>query len=318
MHLHNWGIRLTQVDATYTKLQIDSTTPYILRFCRGHQDSLLNQSEEEFATKLRRPAIESEGILIQVEVQMRGTHCSLMSSLQPSLQQRSHSIHQRQQVFTHILGWPDNDVPISGRNQPSVARPTVGTDDSARLHTLLYGRHQTCCRGIRNPTKSNSPDVVAFIFNCNKDQRLTRCTSPSFSRPFTTDIGFVNLHSSRQTISPGSYHGCAKFMKPYPYGFISPEPQNSLESHGTHSILLTDYVPNRPKPQLKRFSRVLENGPSRYGGLIPASRAMVQFPTGQPRLIMSATRASKTFRPSKVEYVLQACFLGVKPSFKFY
>jgi hypothetical protein len=309
---------LTQVSPAYSKSRVNSSTSNVSSFHRGHGYSLLNQAEEEFPTGLRSPSIESEGIFIKIIVQMRCTYRSLMSALQPPLQQCRHSIHQRQQVFTYIRRWTDNDVLIVGRGQRCVAEPTVGAYDTPWLDTSLYRRYQTCRRSIGHSTKPNSPDVIAFIFNCYKNQRLTGCTSPSFSRPFATDINFVNLDSARQAISARSHHGSTKLMEPYPYGFISLEPQNSLESHGADSILLTDYVPNRAKPKLKRFSSILKDGPCRHRGFGLTSCAMVQVATGYPRPVISTTRTSKTFRPSKVDYIFQAHLLGVKPLFKFH
>ena len=207
---------------------------------------------------------------------------------------------------------------IDGRGQLSVARPPVSAYDTTWLHASFYRRYQTCCRSTYHPTKPNSPDVVSFIFNCYKNQRLTGCAPSSFSRSLAADINFVNLDSARQAISARPHHRSAKLMKPYPYGFVSLKPQYSLESHGTDSILLANYVPNRSKPKLKRFSCILKNGPCRYRGFVLTLRAMVQLTTGYPRLVMPTTGTSKTIGPSKTDYIFQARLLGVKPFFKFH
>jgi len=309
---------LTQVDPTYTESRGNPSTPNIPSCHGSHRYSLLDQTEEEFPSGLRRPSIESESIFIQIVVQMGRTHRSLMSALQPPLQQRRYSVHQRQQVFTYIRRLTDNDVLIIGRGQLPIARPTVGAYHTARLHTFLYGGYQTCCRSIGHPAKSNSPYVVAVIFNRYKNQRFTCSTSSSFPRSFATDINFVNLDRARQAISARSHHGSAKLMKPYPYSFISWESQNSLESHGTDSIFLADYMPNRPKPKLKRFSSILKDGPCRYRGFVLTLRTMVQLATGNPRLFSSTAGTPKTIRPSKADYIFYARLLGVKPSFKFH
>ena len=309
---------MTQVNLTSVGSRSKPSASDILPPDRGHGYGLLHQSEEKFAPELRRSSIESEGIFIQVIVQIRCTHGSLMGALQPPLQQSSYSIHQGQQIFTYIHRWTDNNVLIVSRGQPSVASPAVGTYGTAWLHTFLYSRDQTRCGRICYSAKSNSPDTVTFIFSGYKNQRLTRCPSPSLSRPFATDIRFVNLHSARQTIPARPHYSGAKLMKPDPCGFISLEPQNPLESHGTDSVLLADNVPNRPKPQQKGFSRILKNRSCNYRGFILTSCAMIQLATGQPRLAMAATRAAKTIGPSKAEYVLQASLLRVKPLLKFH
>lgn len=92
----------------------------------------------------------------------------LMRSLQPSLQQRSHSVRQRQQVLSNISGLMHNDVLVALGGQSFVAAPAISAHYATRLHALLNSQYQTRRRHIFYPSKANTPDVVVSIFNCNK------------------------------------------------------------------------------------------------------------------------------------------------------
>jgi len=309
---------LTQVNTIYSESWIRSATTNFLSFHGGNGYRLLNQAKEKFSTGPRCPSVKSKRIFVQIVVQVGCTWSPLMCSLQPPLQQRSHPIHQRQQVLPDVSGLTGNEVLVALGGQSSITTPAISANYTTRLHTLLYSRYQTRRRRIRYPSKADTPNVVVFIFNCNKNQRLTSCAATSFPRPFASNKSFVYLHSTRQTITARAYHGSAKLMKPYPYRFVSLEPQNSLESYGTNTVFLADYVPHCPEPQLQRFPRILKYSSCSHRGFVSTAHAVEQFSFGQPSLMMVATRTSKTIGPSQFEYILPAGLLGGKPLLKFH
>jgi len=66
-------------------------------------------------------------------------------------------------------------------------------------------------------------------------------------------------------------------MHPDPGGMIATQAQYSLEPQSTDAILLPDNMPDCPKPQLERLSRVLKDGAGGYGCLEIALTATVQI-----------------------------------------
>jgi hypothetical protein len=70
---------------------------------RIYLHSLLGQAIEQFAARGRRAAVESKGELVEVIVQVVVSDCTLMGAQQPSLQQRDHAMHARQQLRRGFL-----------------------------------------------------------------------------------------------------------------------------------------------------------------------------------------------------------------------
>jgi len=293
-------------------------TADFLTFHRTNRYGLLNQPKEQFSTGQRSPSVESECIFVQVEVQVRCEYSSLVRSLQPRLQQGSCSAYQWQRILPKLGRFASNDVRIALRGQSPIAAPAISTYHTAKFHTFVYSRYQTRRRSIRYPSKANTANVVGLVFNRNENQRLARCAATSLPWPFASDIRFVHLHSTRQTISTRAYHCSANFMKPYPDRFISLESQDSLQPCGTDPVFLADHIPHRPKPELKGLSCILKYGPRRYGRFVSTIRAVVQFPCGQPSPVILAARASKTIGPSQFEYVIQTRLLRGKPLLEFH
>ena len=64
--------------------------------CRLHGHGLLSESKEQLPAVPGSPTVEAERKLVQVEVQMRGSHGALMGTEQPPLEQGDHAVHPRQ------------------------------------------------------------------------------------------------------------------------------------------------------------------------------------------------------------------------------
>jgi len=208
---------------------------------------------------------------------------------------------QLHKEFTDIHGMACNDMALTHGGQSFVTAPPVSAKGAARFHALLHRWYQTLCSCIKYPLKTDTANMVAFIFDCNKNQRLTCCTTAPFPWPFTSDIRFIYLHRTRQSITTRAYHGSAKFMEPYPYCFVPWDSQNSLKSHGTDAILLVHHVPHRPEPQLEGFPCILKDSSCGYRGFVSTLHAVIQIALGQPHFIILTARASKTIRPSQIE-----------------
>src|SRR5271157_465539 len=70
---------------------------------RIYLHSLLGQAIEQFAARGRGTTVESKGELVEVIVQVVVSDCTLMGAEQPSLQQRDHAMHARQQLRRGFL-----------------------------------------------------------------------------------------------------------------------------------------------------------------------------------------------------------------------
>jgi len=100
----------------------------------GHR--LLRQAKEEFAATPGSSAIESEGELIQIVVQVFLSDGPLMGSEQPPLQQGDDLVNAGQQLRGSLLfARDDRDlVLVAYPFQGHVSLPAVGVDDAPTLH----------------------------------------------------------------------------------------------------------------------------------------------------------------------------------------
>src|SRR5450631_174226 len=98
--------------------------------------------------------------------------------------------------------------------------------------------------------------------------------------------------------------------------FIAAQPQHSLQPQGTGSVFLARQPVHGPEPVHQRFARVLENRPCRHRCLMTTFLALHEHRPYRPEVTAAATRAAKAFWPSKLEQILPARLLGIKPCFE--
>ena len=151
---------------------------------RGGQ-RLFDQAEEELAAAAGFSAIESEGELIEVVIQMLRAHRALMCSQQPSLQQRNNSMHAGQQLagVPGISAAASNLVIVTFFSQARVAQPPVCMNRAARLDAILHKTMEIFCRGIRDRAHSDSADALSIRLNRDHNQCLSRMAA-SYSALF--------------------------------------------------------------------------------------------------------------------------------------
>ena len=132
----------------------------VFAFYRTNDNSLLYESVEKFSTRLRRSSVQPKREFIKIIIQVRCSYRTLMCFLQPTLYKSCHSINQGQQILTDTFGLTFNDMLISNSGQSSIPIPVISSYHTVRFYALLDSRHQTFCRGIRNSTKANTPELV--------------------------------------------------------------------------------------------------------------------------------------------------------------
>jgi hypothetical protein len=279
---------------------------------------LLYNSIEKLTSRPRSPAVETEGELVKVVIQVRYTHGSLMRSQQPALEKRNNSVYQRQQILTDV-GFLTNDlVVISQALQLAVATPAIRSHHSGWLDTILDRCFQTLCRGIEYSVEADSPDAVPVLLGYDKHQCLARRTTATFPWLLSTKVRFIDFYSARETVSPRPYHGGAQFVQPCPRGSVTTKAQGPLQAQRAHSVFLVRYVPHSPEPQQQRFARILEDGTCCDRSLEVTVLAMVQISLSLPRVLVLATGAAKTIRPSKLKKIVSTRLIGIKSLFKLH
>lgn len=174
---------MTLVDTISCGSQNRSTSTYILSRNRWNDHCLFKQPIEKLPTETRSPSVEVKRELIQVIIQMRRLHRSLVSTLQPFLDQSGNLTCQGQQIIPHISAVAHYGMLIAFRRQLHITFPSIATYYiyTAWLYTFLHCGDKATSRSISNTTKANSPKMFAFIFHCNRNQTFALSTTSSLT-----------------------------------------------------------------------------------------------------------------------------------------
>src|SRR5450631_1714966 len=129
-------------------------------------------------------------------------------------------------------------------------------------------------------------------------------------------IRFIHFHPPAQPIPAWPHHRSPKLVQPRPGRLVAAQPQHFLQPQRTGPVLLARQPVHGPEPVHQRFARVLENRPCRHRCLMTTFLALHEHRPYRPEVTAAATRAAKAFWPSKLEQVLPARLLGIKPCFE--
>jgi hypothetical protein len=273
---------------------------------------LLDEAIEQFTPGPRSSAVESEGKLIQVVIQMRGSHRSLMRPQQPSFQQRRNSVRQRQQIVSDGGLLSDNFVGVSASFQAVVAAPSVGAHPAPRRDHAGDSCFQSVAGGVRYLPQADTTDPLAILLSRHEDQHLPFRSPASFSGPGTADKGLIDFHHSRQAIPTRTYHGAPQLVQPSPGCAVTAQSQQALQPQGVHPLLLIRHVPHRLKPKPQGFPGILEECPGSERSFKVTLRAAEKHASHSPRPAIPAARATKPFGPTKTQHILSAAVLSGK------
>ena len=310
------AIHLTEPASTCCVSAIAAAGADILVRDRLDHGRLLDKPIEQLAAGARSSPIETEGEFVQVVVQMRRLNGPLMCPQQPALQQRSHPVRQRQEVVADFRRFADDPSAVSLGLQSYVTVPVVCPHNTARLHAGLNRRGQTVCRGVRNALQPNAAHSGLGFLHCNNYQGLAGCAPTSFARPRAPDICLIHLHRSGQSVASRPHHCSSQPVKPRPGCLVAPQPQHTLKSQGTHPLFLVRNIPDRPKPQPKRFSAVMKDRPRPHRRLKVPMSALIDAPACDPCFIVSAPRAPKPSGPAQPKKILLTSLFSGEPLLK--
>jgi hypothetical protein len=132
---------------------------------------------------------------------MDRTDSPLICTQQPSLEQGCHQMHFGKQVVTNI-GFCANDfVNVAQFVDSIVTLPSISLDNAPRFNIILYDILQAIPRCIRNSLKTNSSKFEA-IFLCSYYNEFFTCgTTPSFTRFFSANEGFIYFNDTTETVT---------------------------------------------------------------------------------------------------------------------
>ncbi len=122
---------------------------------------------------------------------MRMLNAALVSSDQPSFEQRGHEVDARHDFVSRIgaIAYDADVVPITSRRQPVVATPAVGVDHRPRRHDVPDKRYQGVRRYIFDAPQADTTNAAPALFGRRSDDRLGFGSPPTFTLFRAADIG---------------------------------------------------------------------------------------------------------------------------------
>src|SRR5208283_3218038 len=200
---------------------------------------------------------------------MRMLNAALVSSDQPSFEQRGHEVDARHDFVSRIgaIAYDADVVPITSRRQPVVATPAVGVDHRPRRHDVPDKRYQGVRRYIFDAPQADTTNAAPALFGRHSDDRLGFGSPPTFTLFRAADIGFVDFDLATEIVSSWTPHRAPQLVQPGPGSFVAAKPQFPLQPERTDPILLAGDEPHRQKPQPQRLACVLQHRAGRQGCL---------------------------------------------------
>ena len=200
--------------------------------------------------------------------------------------------------------------------QAGVSFPTICNNGAAWFNSLKDKRTEDYRRSVRNSEHTNPANGFPIFFGSNGNQSFLKRLPPSNTFFKSSQIGFIDLDTTSQSIPAGSNHGSPDFMKPSPCRFITAKAKNTLQTKGTRTVFLRNDPPDCSEPDHQRFSCAFENGSSYNRHLTITGRALVEHLPNRPRFFSSTDRAPETFWPPQLKQIFSAFLFRGKSLFK--
>jgi hypothetical protein len=190
---------------------------------------------------------------------------ALVGANQSSLEQRGDEVDARHDFVSRVGAATDNSglMLIASRRQSRITAPSVGMNDSPKLHGALDEGKQAVCRDIPDMLKADAAEPPAILLGCYGDDGLALGFSASRARFRAANIGFVNLNSTGQQVPTRPNYRAAQLVQPSPRGLVAAEPQLPLQAERADSVLLAGNEPHRQEPYPQRLAGTLEDRPGR-------------------------------------------------------
>jgi hypothetical protein len=280
---------------------------------------LLDQAVEELTAGSRGPAVEAEGELVQVLVEMAGSDSTLMGAEKPPLEQRGDEVDTGHDLMAELSALADvgDLVPETIRGQPTVALPAVGVNNRAGFDALLHEAQEVWARGIVDRGETDSSHAVAIFLGSHGDQGLRTGSASSYPFLFPSHVSLVHLDPPRESVSVRPNHRPPQLVKHCPDRLVSLHTELTLKAQRANPTLLARDQPHRAEPQSQWETRAVEDGSRRRRNLVMAVGSFQHAsPRIDPRMARPAARAAEPLGPPKPREVLPASVRGSESSFE--
>lgn len=218
-----------------------------------------------------------------------------MRPQQPAIQQRSHTVGQRQPILPHAGFRPHHSTLVAQRRQSPIAFPIIRAHGAAGCHRLFHRRCQAGGAGVGHAGQANAPDSSRSLLNQNLHQSPARRAPTAFAGARGADIDFISFHNAFQPIPPGAHHRAPQLVQPVSRGVVAAPSKHPLQAQRAGPVFLVGHLPPRLEPKSQGQIGVREQRSRSDRGLMLAAggsgKAFVRSP--QRRDLGSVDRQSR-------------------------
>jgi len=196
---------------------------------------------------------------------------------------------------------------------PKIGRKPVGAHCAAWFYRCRDETMQGRPLHVRNGFEPNTTNPSTIFLDSNGNEHFILRQTPYQARFFSTPIGLIDFHDSRQTVTVRPNHGTAQLMHHHPRRLVASQPQNTLQTYGADAVLLAGHLPDGAKPDRQREMAVLKHSPGSNRHLVTAMATEPAVASHGPSFGCRATRTTPTARPTQCRQILDARLFAGKP-----
>jgi hypothetical protein len=166
----------------------------------------LQEAVVEQAAVARVAAVESEGELVQVVVELGVADRALVGAKDPALDQRGDEMHVLQDHMGRVAAdrHVGDDVAEAVAADVEVPLPAVGANLTAAGDVVEHEVSQRVLGDVGDPSHPYALGRLVALHG-DHDDRLAGGATTASACPAGPDVAFIDLHDAREQLAPGQY-----------------------------------------------------------------------------------------------------------------
>lgn len=265
---------------------------------------MLKDSIEQLASMSGCPAVEPEGVLIEVALQVLDFHTALVDRQQPALEKRDDQMDMREQPIRDARRGDAPFVAIPLRREGIIPQPAIRDHGAFGSDADLDEWDQAGGREIPDVLEAGAAEPTARDLHRHGDLRFLQCFSPFNAWFDSPNERVVHFHHAREGLPAGPHHGPAQFVEHEPRRAVAPQLQRLLEPRSASSALLGNHPPNGFEPHAQGDMAPMEDRASRHRDEGMASCAYQLRPDGLvPSGDVLAPGTPESFGPTQARQI---------------
>ena len=168
-------------------------------------------------------AVEAEGPLVEVGLEVLGADRALQRPGHPALDQREHRVHGRQHLVRLLSrgGHVGRLVLVEAGGRPRVGAPAVGDHPRSRLDAVLEEGAQVAGADVVDDRKAGTAEPARGLkLDGGGEQHLAERAAARRACLGTAQVGLIDLDLTAEPIPPRSHHRLPVAVQHRPGGLV--------------------------------------------------------------------------------------------------